>query len=81
MRTEAGSAAKQEAFPPLTAAEVVACLQQWGQLGTAELTDRLHVRQRSAADRKAFTGLVKQVAVLQTRPDGKKVVVLRGSKG
>ena len=72
---------KQETFPPLTAAEVVACLQQWGQLGTAELTDKLSMRKRSEADKKAFTGLVKQVAMLQTRPDGKKVVVLRGGKG
>ena len=76
MKTEAGAAVKQEHFSPLTAADVTAVLQEGGGLTTGELTDRLHMKQRSEVDRKAFTGLVKQVAKLEIR-DGKKVVVLR----
>ena len=68
---------KQEAFPPLTEDDVIACLKQWGELSTSQLTERLSMKQRGEADKKAFTGLVKKVAMLQTRPDGRKVVVLR----
>lgn len=73
-------AVKQEAFLPLTEDDVIACLKQWGELSTSQLTERLSMKQRGEADKKAFTGLVKKVAMLQTRPDGRKVVVLRPGK-